>query len=78
MSTNMEEKPVSDSEQINPLGHLTRQQLKELEQKEKHAGRKSWISLLWCFRLSAVSSLLSSTGRFPTEVPTAIPTPMYG
>ena len=33
MSTNMEEKPVSDSEQINPLGHLTSQQLKELEQK---------------------------------------------
>lgn len=40
MSTNMEEKPVSDSGQINPLGHLTRQQLKELEQKEKTRGQK--------------------------------------
>ena len=40
MSTNMEEKPVPDSGQINPLGHLTRQQLKELEQKEKTRGQK--------------------------------------
>ena len=40
MSTTMEEKPVSGSSQINPLGHLTRQQLKELEQKEKTRGQK--------------------------------------
>lgn len=78
MSTTMEEKPVSGSSQINPLGHLTRQQLKELEQKEKHAVRKSWTSLLCCFRLSAVLSLLSSTGRSQTEVQTAILTPMCG
>ena len=36
MSTNMEEKPVSDSEQINPLGHLTRQQLKGTGAKGKN------------------------------------------
>ena len=40
MSTTMEEKPVSGSSQINPLGHLTRQQLKELEQREKTRGQK--------------------------------------
>ena len=40
MSTNMEEKPVSESGQINPLGQLTRQQLKELEQKERTRGQK--------------------------------------
>ena len=78
MSTTMEEKPVSGSSQINPLGHLTRQQLKELEQREKTRGQKILDLVIMLLPVICGSSLLSSTGRYQTEVPTAIPTPMCG